>query len=71
MKDAANYILYFMGVWPDWAAKCKKKQKNKPWEKHQIYKKKQTVPRDFPRGPVAKTVHSQCRGPGFDPWSGN
>jgi len=26
---------------------------------------------DFSRGPVAKTPHSQCRGPGFDPWSGN
>ena len=26
---------------------------------------------DFPGGPVAKTNHSQCRGPGFDPWSGN
>ena len=26
---------------------------------------------DFPDGPVAKTSHSQCRGPGFDPWSGN
>ena len=25
---------------------------------------------DFPGGPVAKTPHSQCRGPGFDPWSG-
>ena len=22
-------------------------------------------------GPIAKTPHSQCRGPGFDPWSGN
>ena len=22
-------------------------------------------------GPVAKTLHSQCRGPGFSPWSGN
>ena len=27
--------------------------------------------RVFPSGPVAKTPHSQCRGPGFDPWSGN
>ena len=27
--------------------------------------------RDFPGGPVGKTLHSQCRGPGFDPWSGN
>ena len=25
----------------------------------------------FPGGPVAKTLHSQCREPGFDPWSGN
>ena len=27
--------------------------------------------RDFPGGRVAKTPCSQCRGPGFDPWSGN
>ena len=27
--------------------------------------------RDFPGGPVAKAPHSQCRGPRFDPWSGN
>ena len=26
---------------------------------------------DFPGGPVAKTTHSQCRRPRFDPWSGN
>ena len=26
---------------------------------------------DFPGGPVAKTPHYQCRGPGFHPWSGN
>ena len=26
---------------------------------------------DFPGGPVAKTLTSQCRGPRFDPWSGN
>ena len=26
---------------------------------------------NFPGGPVAKTLHSQCRGPGFDPWSGD
>ena len=25
---------------------------------------------DFPRGPVVKTLHSQCRGPGFDPVQG-
>ena len=28
--------------------------------------------RDFPGAPVAKTpLHSQSRGPGFSPWSGN
>ena len=27
--------------------------------------------RDFPGGLVAKALHSPCRGPGFDPWSGN
>ena len=26
---------------------------------------------DLSAGPVAKILSSQCRGPGFDPWSGN
>ena len=26
---------------------------------------------DFLGGPVARNLHFQCRGPGFDPWSGN
>ena len=26
---------------------------------------------DFPGGPAVKIPCSQCRGPGFDPWSGN
>ena len=26
---------------------------------------------DFPGGPVAKTLSSQCKGPGFDSLSGN
>ena len=26
---------------------------------------------DFPGGPMAKTLESQCRGPRFHPWSGN
>ena len=26
---------------------------------------------DFPARPVPKTLHSQCRGPGFNLWSGN
>ena len=36
------------------------------WEKKRSKKQ-----RHFPGGPVAKTLQSQCRGPGFDPWSGN
>ena len=27
--------------------------------------------KDFPSGPVAKTLHSQCTGLGFNPWSKN
>ena len=27
--------------------------------------------RDLPVGAVTKTLFSQCRGPGFDPWSAN
>jgi len=27
--------------------------------------------RDFPGGPVSKTLHFHCKGHGFDPWSGN
>ena len=30
-----------------------------------------TTSGDFPGGPVVKTLRSQCRGPGFHPWSGN
>ena len=26
---------------------------------------------DLPGGPGTKTVRSKCRGPRFDPWSGN
>ena len=27
--------------------------------------------RGLPGGPVIKTPHTQCRGPRFNPWSGN
>ena len=33
-------------------------------------RRKEEVPRDIRGGPVAKTPYSQCRVPGFDPWSG-
>ena len=29
------------------------------------------VPGGFPGDPVAETLSSWCRGPGFGPWSGN
>ena len=35
-----------------------------------VNKKKSTNNRDFPGGPVVKTPCSQCKGPGFDSWSG-
>ena len=31
----------------------------------------QTAREQLPRGPVGKNPSSQCRGPGFDPWSGS
>ena len=36
-----------------------------------IHQKNYLCLRDFPCGQVAKTLLSQCRGPRFDPWSGN
>ena len=38
------------------------------WLGHQVSKEGEG---GFPGGPVAKTLHSQCRGPKFHPWSGN
>ena len=34
------------------------------------YKEAETNGRDVPGGAVVKTPHSQCRWPGFSPWSG-
>ena len=45
------------------------KEKTKKKKKEKINSKNKE--RDFPGGPVANTRCSQCRGPGFDPWSGN
>ena len=38
-----------------------------------VHVNKQTAEKkwNFPGGPVARTLHSQCQGPEFDPWSGN
>ena len=36
----------------------------------EILLKKNEDSGDFPGGAVDKTPRSQCRGPGFDPWSG-
>ena len=41
------------------------------WKQKKVKQNKETQNRDLPGGPVAKTLHSQCRGPGFSPWSGN
>ena len=36
-----------------------------------LSEKQQKSSKDFTGGPVAKTLHSQCREPEFNPWSGN
>ena len=40
-----------------------------------IYPQKTLIQKDtcrnFPGGPVSKTLRSQCRGPRFNPWLGN
>ena len=36
-----------------------------------LKKKKRSKVRDIPGGPVGKNPRTQCRGPAFDPWSGN
>ena len=36
-----------------------------------IREEKEKESRDFSGGPVAETLCSQCKGPGFNPWSGN
>ena len=40
------------------------------WQTKQVVKIKIRRKRDFPGDPVAKTPHSQCKGPGFITWSG-
>ena len=49
------------------------KQTNKKCnvKNHLINSQLEKLDRDFTGGPVAKTPCSQCRGPGFDPWSRN
>ena len=48
--------------------KCRIGHSKIPVKNSTYYQKKSG---DFPGGPVAKALHSQCRGPGFNPWSGN
>ena len=68
------------GFFTNWATKgspYKEKSKGKncwplrvgPWDKY-ISKMKMAA-KGLSWCPVAKTPCSQCRGPGFDPWSGN
>ena len=46
------------------------KERNFTKSQTKILELKRTI-RDFPGGAVDRTLHSQCRGPGFDPWSEN
>ena len=55
-----SYLIFHKIRIPIYRHKC---TKNPRW----CNKKKNW---DFPGGPVLVVLHSQCRGPGFDPWSG-
>ena len=44
--------------------------KRKSRQADKIFSSLKKEMRDFLGGPVAGAPHSQCRGPGFDPWSG-
>ena len=53
-------------VIPTWTSR--KSFKLKLFKMELVTKKMKAL--DFPGGPVVKTPSSQCRGHGFDPWSG-
>ena len=64
VEERANLWIWGLTTWmsgvPDTANKKKNTQLNL-----------KSSSRDLPGGPEAKTLHSQRRELGFDPWSGN
>ena len=68
--------LLFFRCGDDWASKhntqhdeAERSRVNCHWINSLSYS--ETPREDFPGGPVAKAPCSQCRGPGFNPWSWN
>ena len=58
------YYIQFLIILKEGPKQFKKSYKRKlSWSKG--------LTRDFPGDAVDTTPRSQCRGPGFDPWSGN
>ena len=60
-----NFLKLCFALSEPWAGVCWGRNSQVPWR----YPIK--LSGDFPGGPVAKPPRSQCRGPGFDPCSGN
>ena len=71
-KNPRNQALYHLHFQSNWSERehirCKKLFEKAP-RTTMPFKGAET--RDLPCGPVVKTPHSQCRGLGFNPWSGN
>ena len=59
------YFLYFTRLWAPWSQDHTLSLCPQNNARYNI------LMRNFPCGPVAKAPRSQCRGPGFNPWSGN
>ena len=62
-------------IWTLYKEKCKNTKKN-TWKTVQYQQSRgkwesKIYLGDFPGGPVVKLSVLWCRGPGFDPWSGN
>ena len=66
---------YLLGDWHELGLsniqRKKKKKKSHYYYYYSNYNYYQDAAGEFPSGPADKTRYSQCRRPGFDPWSGN
>ena len=70
MSCAVKKIIWVMIPLENLVVRFRTYPKMKSVKSYKEYYETDTV-RGFPHGPVANTLHSQCRKPGFYPWSGN